>query len=631
MTRLPSGVTLMTTGARATASRTATLDNSACGSKVQTCRGCLRAQLDTRETVSNGLKLIRIRYGLPYSELPDLRAEDLNRFLSFLLLQGARRATVIFPRAQGRRAGDGTCSLKRMCKRSRWEFAHSVASIRRNLPAGCRLHIPSSRESWEKAHFFSTPPPLSSDFLRFLRKEVRQIFPYGWDQTYGDNVFRHVPNATARLSDRRADLAWQGQWKTFLSECLNGPRMSEEPMRARYKEVMSAGKCRPLVIFDKEIDLLAPLHRTINNRLQGEAWCLFGPPTEKRVSSICEYRYQTSVDLVSASDNLSLEATEAVLGAMLSKCRYVPGGIRHLAFKSLRPLVVGLDGQEHEVTHGQMMGAYLCFPLLSLQSYLAAKWALRGSPGNILVNGDDCLTSSGEYLTVDRYPPGWVLNEKKTIRNENVAEINSTAFLRGKGKWREVRHLRRGGFLTDYKGMLHAAKACSISPQWSDAFVRSRIGKKWGFLPNQIGLHPKSYACFDRRRSMWNRHFTELPDAPGERSTCLLGVRRPLDSDERLAMVAWQYAHGREGGRKRDVWAPTVGAIRRTYRYRGAKPWRFRSYISEIRALKCTYREERKEVDMCFLPADYTSIAEDRVPRDLACFWASVSFRWAAD
>jgi len=276
---------------------------------------------------------------------------------------------------------------------------------------------------------------------------------------------------------------------------------------------------------------------------------------------------------------------------------------------------------EGEVTHGQMMGAYLSFPLLCLQSYLAARWAMRGHKASYLVNGDDCLVSSDAYVSPESYPSGWKLNDNKTIRSEVVAEVNSTAFLSGGGKWREVRHLRRGGFQTDFKGMMHAASAVRFSREWTDAFVRSRIGKKWGFLPHQLRLHPKSYPAFCRTREMWHRLFTPLPLAPSqERSPEIIGLRRALDSDERIAFTAWQWQNGRDGGRKRDVYSPSVGELRRTYAYRVVKPWSRLSYVSKLASLKYDDAYGNVEGDMQFVPDEYISLREMRAIREKLCF-----------
>jgi len=611
------------TGTRLRSSCTAASVKPNIGSEAQTCRRCFGSARDTRETISNGLRLIRIRFRLPFSELPDLEPKELSKYLSYLLLQGRRRASVAFPRKQSlHRDSDGLLPLMRMQKRERWEFAHSVSSVKRSLPAGCNLHTPSARPAWEQNAFSIPPSPPSTEYVRFVRREVSKLFPYDWDRNYGDFVWRHVPNASARMNCPRADLHWCGNGKEFRRQCLTGRSVPiDQPVRARYKEVMSAGKCRPLVIYDETTEVLAPLHKCLDAHLMRMPWRLVGPPTEKVISSACVYPYQTSVDLVSATDNLSLEVTEAILGSLLRKSR-IPGPIRVRAFQSLRPLV-DCAGEEKEVSHGQMMGSYLSFPLLCLHSYLAARWALRGEEGNVLVNGDDTLVSSNRYLEASDYPSGYLLNDLKTIRSEVVAEINSTGFLKGRGgKWREIRNLRRGGFLADYSGMQHAAKAVAGSVAWTDAFIRSRIGKKWGFLPTQLRLNPKSYVAFERGRSMWNRNFTCLPEAPNAPSTLLLSVRRRLDPDEQVALFLHQWATGREGGRKRDVFNPSVGWIRRTYSYRAVKPWSRLTFLGKLAALKV--EPANREEELNFLPVDYVSLREDVVLRELAAYGSSV-------
>jgi len=585
------------------------------GSGVQTCSHCRKAARDTREVISNGLKLIRIRFGLPSSELPDLGPSDLNRYLSFLLLVGRSRPSVSFPRRQVK--GDGVfVDLQRLWKRERWEFAHSVASVKRNLPKGCRFHTPSARTAWT-ACAFSNPPPPEDTYLRFVRKNVSRLFPYGWDRKYADFVWQHVPNASARMNRRRADVNWLGLGEVFRRQCLTGHSVPfEEPVKARYKEVQSAGKCRPLVIFDDTVEILGPLHKLMFNHLSKTDWLLVGPPTAQKISSVCRFSHHTSVDLVNATDNLSLETTEAILGTLLRKSTLIPGAVKLRAFQSLRPLV-DLDGEEREVSHGQMMGSYLSFPLLCLHSYLAALWALGKREGSILVNGDDTLVSSSSYLDPSSYPAGYQLNDKKTIRSQNVVEINSTAFVRAaKGKWREIRHLRRGGFLTDFPGMLHGAAAVRRDVKWTDAFIQSRIGKRWGFLPSQLGLRPESYPAFCRERTMWWRSYTALPEPPKEATTLLLAVRRQLDPDEHVAMTCHQFDNGREGGGKRDVFSPSIGEVRRGFSSKRKRSVYKLSYLSMLASLKLKGRGDEEELR--FVPSTYVSKREDDAIKLLA-------------
>jgi hypothetical protein len=162
----------------------------------------------------------------------------------------------------------------------------------------------------------------------------------------------------------------------------------------------------------------------------------------------------------------------------------------------------------------------------------------------------------------------------------NVVEVNSTVFLRRGGKWREVNHLRRGGACSTYQGMMHMASAVSSSPCWVDAFVRSRIGRAWGFLPSQLGF--TTYPSYLREKGLRvKRVYTELPLPPGRldsRLRCIRGRDATPGEAELLRDFLW--ATGREGSMKRDEWSPSLGAIRRTYQYRSSPVWSWLSFVS---------------------------------------------------
>jgi hypothetical protein len=392
-------------------------------------------------------------------------------------------------------------------------------------------------------------------------------------------------------------------------------------MEARYKEILTAGKVRPLVIFDYETEFLAPLHSTMYNYITSMPWMLRGSPSRKRVSAL-KGPWFTSVDLVAATDGLYPEVTEAILGAAFSKAVHVPGAVRMLAYRSLYPEVVNVERQQ--VSHGQMMGGYLSFPLLCLQSYCAAQWASRDCGGNgFLINGDDCVISASRPIEQGDYPPGFVLNDAKTIRSQNVVDVNSTVFLKqGRGRWREVRHLRRGGFLTDFPGMLHIVSAVTGSTAWTNALIRSRVGKKWGFLPSQLGLSFRSYVAFERERQMviGGRRHTPLPDGPLQGTDpSLLAVRGRLGPDAHWATTEHIFNTGRWGGMKRDVFSPTVGEIRRTYSWGNRRPWRLTTYLGGLRSLACTGGLGRHR-SLQFVPEWYTTMEEDEGSRGLRFF-----------
>jgi len=549
---------------------------------------CDRVARDTKMAVRGGLRIVRLKYGLPYSELTDAVEDHLSDYLSYLLAQGKVRATVSFPRRQVRPDGDGLVSLSRLGRKERWEFAHTLNSFKRNLPLGCRRCTPSKRDGWAR-RAFSQPPPTSPEYLRFVRREVCKLFPVGWDRHYVSNVDNFIPRASARESNPsiavglrpHADVIWRDDRvlgrREFISRCLTErPHTSEFEVSCRYKEVMTAGKLRPLVIYDHRIDVLGPLNTTIYDYLSTKPWLLRGSPTDARIKAVCTGRVNSSVDLVSATDGLPLDVAEEILSVLFFSCQRVPTSVRKLAISSLRPEVLlrkGCrtgDGTCPRVSHGQMMGAYLSFPLLCLQSYLGARWAARFDPkAKFLVNGDDCVISASRGILPEDYPAFFELNTKKTITSSSVVEINSTAFLKEGSSWREVRHVRRGTVLPGYAGILHAAKAYSISPSWTTAFVKARLGRKWGLMPSQLGLDKRSHAAWRRETTMRKkRFFTELPIRKVETDP-EIELRRgeTPDPDETAALVAHIFSHGRYVG-DRERFDPAIGVIRRSYRYR---------------------------------------------------------------
>jgi len=585
-------------------------DKSASGSLVKRCGACSQGERQTKETIHNGLQLLRVRYGLPYSELPDCSPDSLGRFHLFLLQQGKERTSVAFPRRQ-RRGENGLCSLQRLGRRQRWELALAVASIKRNLPSGCRVHAPSVRSSWEM-NACSQPPPVNPEYLLHVRRVCAQIFTSGWDKKYDSFVGSHLPNPTARRPLRsRADHLWVGRREEFIAKCRE-----ETPgldlMHCRYKEVQSAGKKRPLLIFDENVDLLAPMHRMVFQHLAATTdWLLVGPPTDKRIDSVCVNEVQTSVDLISASDGLSHEVTNAILDCLFFTSVKIPRSLRRLARASLTPLFVGEDGQLRRVRHGQNMGSYMCFPLLCLHSFCAASWAARDCvDSRFLVNGDDTLISASRGVGVQDYPHGYRLNSTKTTVSKNVAELNSTVFLRSRGKWREVRHPRRVGALTDFPGMLHMAKACSVDPKMMDAFSRTRIGRRWGFLPSQLGH--LSYASHLRERQMRiSRTYTDLPVDPSEVSIPA-SLRRVCGRDatalEAEALRSFFWSEGRIGGLKRDVFSPSCGKVRRSYDYRVRPCKSFLSFVGSRIPKLCALRQ--KAPSFFLLPEEFETEEE---------------------
>lgn len=514
------------------------------------CRQCKITARDTKTFIYNGLELIRARFSISKTDLPQLKPAELSKFLLFL--------------TSGSSAGEDTppCSrrgrMQRLGRRQRWEFAHSVNSLKRNLPAGCRRHAVSAYPTWKK-QATSLPPPSPPEFLAFVRKKVRSLFPFGWDRDYYDFVINHRPNASARADTKKhAAAEWKGRQSEFIQAALG--RGAPESFSVKYTEVLSAGKIRPLTIYPTSIEVLAPLHKLLYRHLQRKDWLLSGPPTESIISAFAgDFTDFTSIDLVNATDNLSLEVSEAILGSLLAKSRHIPGKIKLSAFAALHPVVNG-----EEVTHGQMMGSYLSFPLLCLHSYLAASYSTRGMKASILVNGDD--TAIGTNGRIGPYPEGYKQNELKTIKSRNVIEINSTVFTKTGEKWREVHHLRRGAFGNDYASIVHIAAAVN-KVQWQNAYWRHRFHRKWNILPSQLG-HFGHIAARVEKSKRRTRLFTALPTQHGELDSNLETVYRDISNEEKLALNSYKWCNVDEGRRKRDSFSLSKGEVRKSFRYR---------------------------------------------------------------
>jgi len=524
------------------------------------CADCKSIARDTEEIVRNGLKLIRLRFCLHRSELPLLQPSNLKDYLLSLL--GGSSTTLFslggrlrcFPRRFAGWDDDGFPKLVRLSRVHRWELAHSCASLQRSLPASCHKHTPSAKGAWLK-EALSNPPPSSPEFLNFCRRKVRKFFPLGWDQgRYLSSVQSFSPQNSARAESLdwglRADAFWSdfaphgsSSKAEFSRLALHGKYspLSSSPFftdalnpsarfHLRVKSIPTAGKTRVIGIPSYSYDLLGPLHRSIYGHMVNRKGSPFvhGSVTAKRVSDVCKGSVQTSVDLTNATDGLRLDVTEAILGVILSKAVTVPGLIKELACESLYPSV----GKGKSISHGQMMGAYLSFPLLCLHSWCAALWAARSSKlRGMAVNGDDVLMSHD--LPLGEYPDGYLLNKKKTMTASRAAELNSTVFLLSNKKWRVVNNLRRGGGKSDYAGFCHMASACSSAgPSWVSAFVRSRFGKRWNLGYRDLGLPLSHQLVYHRELRFFGEVTSVKPPAPLLSDRYRMVSSEPSDRDK---------------------------------------------------------------------------------------------------
>jgi hypothetical protein len=137
-----------------------------------------------------------------------------------------------------------------------------------------------------------------------------------------------------------------------------------------------------------------------------------------------------SGDYESASDNLSIEVAEAILDEIFKGCRYVPSTVKKVAMDSLRCVLVGPNSTGLQA-RGQLMGNFLCFPLLCLQNYLAFCF-LTGGRHPVRINGDD-IVFRAPVPVYERWAKGvqdlgLVLSRGKTFVHRRFFSLNSTYF-----------------------------------------------------------------------------------------------------------------------------------------------------------------------------------------------------------
>jgi hypothetical protein len=555
----------------------APIKSSRGGGAYKPC-SCLKQEHMNREAAARFLRVVRTRFSLPMGELPDMKIADFGQYLSFLLLNGRQRPSLLFPRSQ-RGWRDGFPILSRLGRRQRWEFASTMASFKRGLrPNICLAHSNSSGyASWSSNACRSEPPVSSPDYLAFVRKVTRRVFRFGWDDTYDSFCRSFVPSSSSRFDRGVSAIDWwrsRCSWKKFQSYLRGRECEHLQGAKLRYKAVPAVGKVRHMGLPTSDWDLLGPLHKTMYQYIASKEWILKGPPTAGRISSVCTGEWQTSIDLVAATDGLCQDVARAILEVAMSKASSVPGRIGLMAIEYQTPTCRGL-----EVNHGQNMGTYLSFPLLCLQSYIAARWATRndGSSVSILVNGDDTVISCSRPIESSDYPPGFQINDTKTARQRNFVEVNSTQFIRQNERWRKVCVLRRGAFYSDAAGIRHFASVCSdAGSSWQSALCRHKryFGK---LLPSVLGLNvsiPVVYRT-DQLISL-GRHYEAVMASASPDSRFDLLASEPCSGD-RLAFCVDLFEGGRETREVPDFDFDTMVLSRENYRYRlSYQPYRSR-------------------------------------------------------
>lgn len=209
-------------------------------------------------------------------------------------------------------------------------------------------------------------------------------------------------------------------------------------------KIITSGKERIITMYSEfNTRVLTPLHTSLYRGLQRRGWLLVGSPKPQRLRQIrkgLEDREWLSYDYIGATDNIN---TAYVRRAVEELIKQAPD-LTEDEKKCLRALVISFEGMDAGT--GQPMGSAMSFPLLCLINKTVVDLALTDlmESGEIsfrewkdhpcLINGDDLLTlntSKGDFnrrIVCNGLKVGLQVNQEKTLRSREYAEINSTVF-----------------------------------------------------------------------------------------------------------------------------------------------------------------------------------------------------------
>nr|UYL95443.1 MAG: RNA-dependent RNA polymerase [Hulunbuir Botou tick virus 5] len=331
-------------------------------------------------------------------------------------------------------------SFRRLGRRERVGGRFALLLLKKQLPPPCGC-FPSQRDAWAERQSLAVEPALPDGFMAFVTREVKKMFPFGWDRGYVDEIARSAPpssacvEATVKQGGARSVL----DLDEYLAGCIGESRADlfsehyENPLV--YKEVPTAGKVRPLTVTPSQYNVLRPLHKTIFGVVSRQRWSLVGPPNPKSFRR-AGFRFKSGLlsgDYAGATDSLRLDVVRTILNAMFSTASIVPEQVKERALAALAPLVKLRQQDPPEkwvwVRRGTMMGSLLSFPLLCLYNRVCALWTLGQVP--MLINGDDLAAETcNPEPWFDTLPLlGLQPERSKTGYSTSTVEINSTPFV----------------------------------------------------------------------------------------------------------------------------------------------------------------------------------------------------------
>lgn len=394
-------------------------------------------------------------------------------------------------------------------------FSFSLFGKSLNAPCSC---FGSTSYSAGHREGISRVDPFDPCFLGFAADCTSKLFYKGWDKKYFSFLASSVVTAKATQELPYKSYGALGAWSSqfdYIEDVLHG---SLKPT-ARYSEVLSAGKIRPLTVPHSSYQILRPLHKTLYDFLSSCPWLLRGAPSASRFDFSSPGDF-ISVDFSSATDNLSVNCAEAILGAALKNSRFVSPTLKDAALSSLRPRVSYPCGTDVELSMGQMMGSLLSFPLLCLQTFFFHLWcsnetSLSGrelrSYSECLINGDD-LVFKGESKNFfsEAAKTLSVVNEKKTGVSASYFNINSTLFHRGRDGVSSVPFIRPNQLYRDTAG--DAGTCVWELTRWlrpGSKLLARTFGVAMSFLSKLVVKSGRSFflaGFFGDKQSGWLKH-----------------------------------------------------------------------------------------------------------------------------
>nr|UYL94591.1 MAG: RNA-dependent RNA polymerase [Botourmiaviridae sp.] len=324
----------------------------------------------------------------------------------------------------------GTNPFPRLSFEDSLSLSASINSITKAFPDSCPC---MEKELFEdvKRRLTAEKRTLPNGYISHVRRIVSELFPKGvGESSIKKRAEMVVPPLTSTTIHGRKDGGSYAYWEGRRDDYLNaiGSDVIHEPI---FMVAKDAGKPRPLFKNDPSYLTLKPLHSFLYDTLSSHRWLLRGPPSRGRLrrSGFTETGSMLSADFSSATDNLPIEVSEAIIDELsFLSCNAIQPYLAE-ARKSLRP------DPGFEVTTGQFMGNLLSFPLLCLQNYIATRWVddRVGTSPPRLINGDDLLVQCDEIWCEEyrKCAPllGFTLNEKKTSY-ASFATINSCYYSR---------------------------------------------------------------------------------------------------------------------------------------------------------------------------------------------------------